>query len=111
MVRMVGPTESDWDFRSFEIFGSSRSNSVDLPSSELLLSLGLVRIRPSVYHVELMFWVREHWAACLVAGVPIGPVLIMRWAFRVLLDVVLQGIAILCRVFPFGVEGASGLHY
>src|SRR6266540_3692 len=28
-----------------------------------------------------------------------------------LLHVILQGIAILCRVFPFGVEGASGFHY
>src|SRR5437764_15492779 len=43
--------------------------------------------------------------------VPVRPVLIARWAFRVLLHVVLQGIAILCRVFPFGVEGASGFHY
>src|SRR5436190_16935569 len=34
-----------------------------------------------------------------------------RWAFRMLLHVVLQGIAILCRVFPFGVEGANGFHY
>src|SRR5438128_2770494 len=111
MVRMVGPAESDWSFRAFEIFGSSRSNCVDLPGGKLLLPLGLVRIRPPVYHVELMFWVREHWAACLVAGVPIGPVLIVRWAFQVLLHVILQGIAILCRVFPFGVEGASGFHY
>ena len=76
MVRMVSPTESDWDFRPFEIFGSSRSDSVDLSSDELLLPLGLVRIRPPVYHVELMFWVRERWAVRLVAGVPIGPVLI-----------------------------------
>src|SRR5438128_3954647 len=111
MVRMVGPAESDWSFRAFEIFGSSRSNCVDLPSGKLLLPLGLVRIRPPVYHVELMFWVWEHWATCLVAGVPVRPVLIARWAFRVLLHVVLQGIAILCRVFPFGVEGASGFHY
>src|SRR5438105_13642565 len=58
-----------------------------------------------------MFRVREHWAACLGAGVPVRPVLIARWAFRVLLHVVLQGIAILCRVFPFGVEGANGFHY
>src|SRR5438105_4912995 len=58
-----------------------------------------------------MFWVREHWAAYLGAGVPVRPVLIARWAFRVLLHIVLQGIAILCRVFPFGVEGASGFHY
>src|SRR5438105_11992188 len=58
-----------------------------------------------------MFWVREHWAACLVARVSVRPILIARWAFRVLLHVVLQGIAILCRVFPFGVEGASGFHY
>src|SRR5438034_1094852 len=28
-----------------------------------------------------------------------------------LLHVVLQGIAILCRVFPFGVERANGFHY
>src|SRR5438132_246266 len=111
MVRMVGPTESNWSFRPFEIFGSSQSNCVDLPSDKLLLSLGLVRIRTSVYHVELVFWVREHRAACLGAGVPVRPVLIARWAFRVLLHVVLQGIAILCRVFPFGVEGASGFHY
>src|SRR6266508_2753349 len=111
MVWMVDPAEGNWSFRPFEIFGSSRSNRVDLPSGELLLSLGLVRIRPPVYHVELMFWVREHWAACLVAGVPIRPVLIACWAFRVPLHVVLQGIAILCRVFPFGVEGASGFHY
>src|SRR5438132_2502760 len=111
MVRMVGPTESNWSFRPFEIFGSSQSNCVDLPSDKLLLSLGLVRIRTSVYHVELVFWVREHRAACLVAGVPIRPVLIARWAFRVPLHIVLQGIAILCRVFPFGVEGASGFHY
>src|SRR6266540_4884032 len=111
MVRMVGPAESDWGFRPFEIFGSSRSNCVDLPSGELLLPLGLVCIRPPVYHVELMFWIREHWAACLVAEVPVRPVLIARWAFRVPLHIVLQGIAILCRVFPFGVEGASGFHY
>src|SRR5437016_6295220 len=111
MVRMVGPAESDWVFRPFEIFGSSRSNCVDLPSGELLLPLGLIRIRPPVYHVELMFCVREHWAACLVVGVPVRPVLIARWAFRVPLHVVLQGIAIFCRVFPFGVEGASGFHY
>src|SRR5207244_9170069 len=44
-------------------------------------------------------------------GVPVRPVLIARWAFRVLLHVVLQGIAILYRVLPFGVEGASGFHY
>src|SRR5438128_3889133 len=111
MVRMVGPAESDWSFRAFEIFGSSRSNCVDLPGGKLLLPLGLVRIRPPVYHVELMFWVREHWTACLGAGVPVRPVLIARWAFRVPLHVVLQGIAIFCRVFPFGVEGASGFHY
>src|SRR5436190_18913924 len=111
MVRMVGPAESDWGFRPFEIFWSSRSNRVDLPSGELLLPLGLVCIRPPVYHVELMFWVQEHRATCLVAGVPVRPVLIARWAFRVLLYVVLQGIAILCRVFPFGVEGASRFHY
>src|SRR6266540_4010734 len=111
MVRMVSPTESDWGFRPFEIFGSSRSNCIDLPSGELLLPLGLVRIRPPVYHVELMLWVQEHRVACLGAGVPVRPVLIARWAFRVLLHVVLQGIAILCRVFPFGVEGASGFHY
>src|SRR5438105_4848216 len=67
---MVGPAESNWSFRPFEIFGSSRSNCVDLPSDKLLLPLGLVRIRPSVYHVELVFWVRERWAACLGAGVP-----------------------------------------
>src|SRR5438105_1841481 len=108
---MVSLVESDWGFRPFEIFGSGRSNCVDLPSGELLLPLGLVRIRPPVYHVELMFWVREHWAACLVVGVPVGPVLIARWAFRVLLHVILQGIAILCRVFPFGLVGASGFHY
>src|SRR5438132_12949690 len=60
MVRMVSPAESDWGFRPFEVFGSSRSNCIDLPSSELLLPLGLVRIRPPVYHVKLMFWVREH---------------------------------------------------
>src|SRR6266540_7303194 len=95
MVRMVSPAESDWGFRPFEIFGSSRSNCVDLPSGKLLLSLGPVRIRPPVYHVELMFWVREHWAACLGAGVPVRPVLIARWAFRMPLHVVLQGIAIL----------------
>src|SRR5207237_4571025 len=105
---MIGPVESDWDFRPFKIFGSSRSNSVDLPSGELLLLLGLVRIRPPVYHVELMFWVREHRAACLVAGVPVVPILIARWAFGVLLHVILQGIAILCRVFPLRVEGANG---
>src|SRR5438128_3678028 len=58
-----------------------------------------------------MLWVREHRATCLGAGVPVRPVLIVRWAFRVLLHVVLQGIAVLCRVFPFGVEGASGCHY
>src|SRR5438105_2613960 len=58
-----------------------------------------------------MFRVREHWAACLGAGVPVRPVLIARWAFRVLLHVVPQGIAILCRVFPFGVKGANGFHY
>src|SRR5436190_15864155 len=34
-----------------------------------------------------------------------------RWAFRMLLHVVLQGIAILCRVFLFGVEEANGFHY
>src|SRR6266542_3224628 len=28
-----------------------------------------------------------------------------------LLHVVLQGIAILCRMFPFWMEGASGFHY
>src|SRR6266542_123762 len=28
-----------------------------------------------------------------------------------LLHVVPQGIAILCRVFPFGVKGANGFHY
>src|SRR6266542_957849 len=28
-----------------------------------------------------------------------------------LLHVVLQGIAILCRMFPFGMEGASRFHY
>src|SRR5438128_6280413 len=65
MVRMVGPAESDWSFRAFEIFGSSRSNCVHLPSGKLLLPLGLVRIRPSVYHVELVLWVRECWATCL----------------------------------------------
>src|SRR5436190_17655971 len=111
MVRMVSPAESNWSFRPFETFGSSRSNCVDLPSGKLLLPLRLVRIRPPVYHVELMFRVREHWATCLGAGVPVRPILIARWAFRVLLHVVLQGIAILCRVFPFGVEGASGFHY
>src|SRR5438105_3617405 len=108
---MVGLVESNWSFRPFEIFGSSRSNHVDLPSGKLLLPLGLIRIRPSVYHVELMFWVREHWAACLGAGVPVRPVLIAHWTFRMLLHVVFQGIAILCRVFPFGVEEASGFHY
>src|SRR5438105_11121998 len=111
MVQMVGPAESDWGFRPFEIFGSSQSNCVDLPSGELLLPLGLIRIRPPVYHVELMFWVQEHWAACLGVRVPVRPVLIARWAFRVPLHVVLQRIAILCRVFSFGVEGASGFHY
>src|SRR5436190_15381824 len=105
MVRMVGPAESDWGFRPFEIFGGSRSDCVDLLSGELLLPLGLVCIRPPVYHVELVFWVRERRAACLVARVPVGPVLIARWAFRVLLHVILQGIAILCQVFPFGVKG------
>src|SRR5438132_4266490 len=50
-------------------------------------------------------------AACLGAGVPVRPVLIARWAFQVLLHVVFPGIEILCRVFPFGVEGASGFHY
>src|SRR5438128_12239593 len=107
MVRMVGPAERYWGFRPFEIFGSSQSNCVDLPSSELLLPLGLVRIRPPVYHVELMLWVWEHEVACLVAGVPIRPVLIARWAFGVLLHVILQGIAILWRVFPLGVERAN----
>src|SRR5438105_6840980 len=58
-----------------------------------------------------MFRVREHWAACLGARVPVRPILIARWDFRVHLHVVLQGIAILCRVFPFGVEGANGFHY
>src|SRR5437868_7750910 len=58
-----------------------------------------------------MFWVRENWATCLGAGVPVSPILIPRRAFRMPLHVVLQGIAILCRVFPFGVEGASGFHY
>src|SRR6266540_1283727 len=111
MVRMVGPAESDWDFRPFEIFGSSQSDSVDLPSGELLLPLGLVRIRPSVYHIELMFGVRERWVAILGVGVPVRPVLIARWAFRVLLHVVLQGITIICQMFPFRVEGASGFHY
>src|SRR5438045_2690464 len=104
MVRMVGPDEIDWGFRPFEIFGSNRSDCIDLPSSELLLPLGLVRIRTPVYHVELMFWVWEHWATCLVAEVPVRPVLIVRQAFRMPLHEVLQGIAILCRVFPFGVE-------
>src|SRR6266540_1159422 len=28
-----------------------------------------------------------------------------------LVHVILQGIAILCRMFPFGMEGASGFHY
>src|SRR5438552_4053045 len=111
MVRMVSLTKSNWSFRPFEILGSSRSNCTDLPSDKLLLPLGLVRIRPSIYHVELMFWVRERLVASLGAGVPVRPVLIARGAFRVLLHVVLQGIAILCRVFPFGVEGASGFHY
>src|SRR5438128_720062 len=108
MVRMVSSVESDWGFRPFEIFGSSWSDSVDLPSDQLLLSLGLVRIRPSVYHVELMFWVREHLATCLRAGVPIGPILVARWALRVLLHVVPQGVAILCGVFPFGVLVPKG---
>src|SRR6266540_5240006 len=111
MVRMVGPTESNWSFRPFEIFGSSRSNCVDLPSDKLLLPLGLVRIRPSVYHVELLLWVREHQASCLGARVFVRTILITHWGLRVLLHVVSQGIAILCRVFPFGMEGASGLHY
>src|SRR5438128_12118112 len=111
MVRMVGPAERYWGFRPFEIFGSSQSNCVDLPSGELLLPLGLVRIRPPVYHVELVLWVQERRVACLGAEVPVRLVLIARWAFRVLLHVVLQGIAILCRVFHFRVEGASGLHY
>src|SRR6266540_4086131 len=80
-VRVVGPIESYWDFRPFEIFGSGWSDSIDLPSDELLLPLGLVCLRPSIYHVELMFWVREHRAVRLVAGAPIGPVLSARRAF------------------------------
>src|SRR5438128_10781650 len=31
-VRVVGPIESYWDFRPFEIFRNGRGNSVDLPS-------------------------------------------------------------------------------
>src|SRR6266540_3737366 len=54
-IGVVSPTENYRDFRPFEIFGSGRSNSVDLPSDQLLLPLGLVCILPPVYHVELMF--------------------------------------------------------
>src|SRR5438105_4154851 len=80
-IGVVGPAESYRDFRPFEVFGSGRSNSVDLPSDQLLLPLGLVRVRPPVYHVELMFGVREHRTIRLVAGAPVGPVLVARRAF------------------------------
>src|SRR5438128_1210005 len=80
-VRVVGPIESYWNFRPSEIFGDGRGNSVDLPSDQLLLPLGLVRLRPPVYHVELMFGNGEHRTISLVAGTPVGPVLVARWAF------------------------------
>src|SRR5438128_1499557 len=79
-IWVVGPAENYRDFRPFEIFGSGRSNSVDLPSDQLLLPLGLVRIRPPVYHVELMLGIGEHRTIRLMAGAPVGPVLVARWA-------------------------------
>src|SRR6266508_1642578 len=57
-----------------------------------------------------MFGYREHRTIRLVAGAPVGLVLVARWAFRMLLHVISQGIAILCRVFPFRMKGATGFH-
>src|SRR6266540_6135086 len=56
-----------------------------------------------------MLWIWESWAALLLVLVPVGGTL--RWVLDVLLYVVLQGVTVFCRVFPFRVKRASGVHY
>ena len=74
-----------------------------------MLPIGLICCRPTKYHIELMLWIWEHRAALLLVLVLVKGTL--RWVLDVLLYVVLQGVTVFCRMFPFRVKRASGIHY
>src|SRR5207237_2049129 len=96
---MVRAVESDQEFRPLEVSRRGWRKCIDLPSGELLLPLGLICCRPTKYHVEMMLWIWERRATLLLVLVPNGGTL--RWVLDVPLYVVLQGVTVFCRVFPF----------
>ena len=51
VIWVVRSVESDWHLRPLKILEGDRCDRIDLPSSKLLLSLGLICCRSPIYHV------------------------------------------------------------